>query len=105
MDLFGKPEKKLPSWHTMAGVFLLVIAAAVVASLFTSGCSKNWNDPWPTPPTPTNPCGNHWLTCGNGKCCPEDHVCRPGYCAYVGDSFGAAQDGGVPQRTPDQVPR
>jgi len=65
-----------------------------------SGCSPNWNDPIIPKPTPDNPCGHRWHSCGvreDGKhgCCYETDACRPGgYCAFVGDNFGAGRDGG-----------
>jgi hypothetical protein len=88
----------------------------LVVSLALAGCKPGWNDPKPITPEPDNPCGLDWHSCGNGKCCPDDHACRPnGYCAFVGGpgpTWGATRDAGanvappeVPQLTPDQIRR
>lgn len=88
-------------------LFLILCVVLVLGALFVflnmTGCKAGWNDPVPPKPTPDNPCGERWFSCGNKMCCPEYHVCRPGYCAYVGGpgpTWGSSRDGGPPERMP-----
>jgi hypothetical protein len=102
-----------PDTKVLLATILVAIACALgVVSCITllEGCKPGWNDPVIPKPTPDNPCGYRWHSCGireNGKhgCCFETDVCRPGgFCAFVGNSFGATPDGGGETLRPQSEP-
>ena len=100
-------------WPLGIMIAVAIVAALLVVAGITSGCNADWNPPRPITPEPGNPCGLDWHSCGDGKCCYDTDVCRPGgYCAFGGldnpTTWGASKDGGAAEynaQTPEQIRR
>jgi hypothetical protein len=81
--------------------------SGIAVAVGVAGCG-DWNKPRVPTAQPGAPCGySHYYQCFD-VCCSNDEACRPGgYCAFVGETFGASQDGGAPKEhrgiTPEEA--
>jgi hypothetical protein len=94
-----------------AAIFAANVGLSIGSALV--GCNGTLTPP-SGPDTPY-PCGLRGVSCGDGMCCPEDHVCghdrsfsrcEPGYCCYDGPTWpGASADAGSDTHSPTRQTR